>query len=251
MASSKLEQFKAQQAAQNKGVNTSVDTALASAPPSNDNGLSIFKKAGSLGIPSTIVFGDPYTGKSTVVRDAILKAGLTPLWLSFAATSVLNTPEVSEWSVAEIGSWDTFLTNIVKPATRKELKGFDAVVIDGLQVLQELANAKQAGSGKPERDEYLAAANVAKDAISKLREAFGKLFATVDVVPEMKNGVKVGRKINLNPYFKQNVFPLFGNRWYTNNVRERDEQKQLTGRKLFTLQTDGQDAENFINGNQI
>lgn len=211
----------------------------------SDN-TSIFKKAGALGVPSTLVFGGFASGKSTLVKELVLEAGQNPLWLALNNDTALQDPRVSTWDVGSVGSWEEFNKNVYKPAIRGELKGYSAIVIDGGNVLMGMAVAKQAPNGQAERADWLIASNMLRDTLVKLRECFGKLYLIVDVVAS--NGT---RKLDFNPYAYNSIVPLFGNKFYTNIVKERDSSNRLTGERAFTVQRDADLALSFVNGEKI
>ncbi len=215
------------------------------AEPASTSG-GILRKAGNLGVPSTLVFGGMVTGKSTVVRNTVLKAKLNPLWLALNNDTVLRNPLVKDWDVGSAATWDEFNANFLKPAVRGELKGYDAVVIDGGDILVSMALIKVSPNGQPDRAEYLMASNLVHDALVKLRERFVRLFMIVDVVTN-----KGERKINLNPYAYNNIIPLFADKFYTNVIRERGEDKKLTGAKSFTVQREADLSLLFINGDKV
>lgn len=208
---------------------------------------AIFRKAGSLGGSSTLVFGGFSTGKSTVVRNYLLEQGKKPLWLALNNDAALQDDRVADWDVASFGTWDEFLTNIHKPAMRGELEGYDGIVIDGGNVLAAMAVTKQAPGGQAERADWLVASNNVRDVLVKLREKFGKLYLIVDVVPS-KDTV---RKIDFNPYMYNSIVPLFGSKWYTNIVRGRDANNKLNGERIFTLQKDADLALAFQSGEPV
>lgn len=223
-----------------------VDKLVDAASPVVDTPVAatnIFRKAGSLGIPSTIVFGNFVTGKSTLVRNLLLEQGVNPLWLALNNDTALHDPRVADWTIGSVGSWDEFNANVYKPAMRGELAGFDALVIDGGNVLTAMAIAKQAPNGQASQPEYLMPSNTLRDTIVKLREKFGKLFFIVDVVP-----TKTGRKIDLNPYTYNILVPLFGNKFYTNTIKERGDGNKLTGNKTYVVQRDAELALALVNG---
>lgn len=239
MALSKRAQEKAKAIPTSEIVEKLVDAASPDAPATG----GILRKAGNLGLPSTIVFGGTVTGKSTLVRNMLLDADLTPLWLAFNNDNALRDPRVADWDIGSSATWDEFNSNILKPAIRGELKGYTAVVIDGADILVSMALAKVAPNGQADRAEYLMASNLVHDALVKLRERFVRLFMIVDVVSN-----KGERKINFNPYAANNIIPLFANKFYTNIIRQRGEDKRLTGSKSYVVQREADLALMFVNG---
>lgn len=204
----------------------------ASQPASEpQDALPLLRKAASLGVPSTLVFGNAGTGKSTLVRDTLLAAKCNPVWLPLNNTGALDT-SVADWDVAIPSDWREFHTGVYLPALRGELSGHNAIVIDGLNVLIAYALASEAPTGRAEQSDWLLASNKLRDALVKLRDVFGELYALVDVVYD-KSGT---RKIDMNPYSRNVLLPLFGNKWYTHVVKERDGNNKLTGNLLYTVQ---------------
>lgn len=215
------------------------------APAPQDNGLSILKKAANIGVPSTLVIGNSGSGKSSLVRDMLLKAGEKPLWLPFNNTAALTIPEVQDWDTAVPADWNEFINGIYKPIISGEISGYDALVIDGGDVLAAYALSKQAPSGQAERSDWLIASNLVRDNLVKLRGKFKELYMIVDTVADKDTG---GRKINLNPYIKNNLVPLFGQKLYTHVVRERGEGNKLTGKLIYTVQRNPMLSLEFVVG---
>lgn len=209
-------------------------------PPSG----SIIRKARNLGAPSTLVFGNSGTGKSSLVRDLLLKNGHNPLWLALNNSAALSAPRCAEWDVASPPTWGEFTSTIVKPAMAGKLKGYDALVIDGGDFLTAAAMADQAPNGQAQLQDWLAASNHVRDTLVKLREVFGSLWMIVEVVPDKEGN----RKLNLNPYIKNQLVPLFGDKLYTAIVKERDADKRLTGKIKYTVQWNSALALDFVPG---
>jgi len=216
------------------------------AEPSYSSGL--LQKVGTLGAPSTLVFGNSGSGKSTVVRDIVLAKGYKPLWLPLNNTGALTIPEVADWDTAMPNDWDEFIKGLYQPVIRGELSGYDVLVIDGGDVLTQFAVSKEAPSGQAERGDWLRASNHVRDAIVKLRGKFKELYMIVDVIADKETG---GRKINLNPYAKNTLVPLFGQKFYTQIVKERDADKKLTGKISYTVQKNSDLSLNFVAGTEL
>lgn len=208
---------------------------------------SILRKAASLGIPSTLVIGNSGSGKSTLVREMLLKEGKKPLWLPLNNDAALSDPRCSEWDTAVPSDWDEFYNGIYRPSVAGQIAGYNALVIDGGNVLTAYALSKEAPSGQAERGDWLKASNKVRDALVKLRDKFGGLFVIIDVVADKEGG----RKIDLNPYAKNVIVPLFGHKFYTHITKERDANNKLTGKLVYTVQRNPALALDFTVGTEI
>lgn len=185
----------------------------------------IIKRASGLGNPSTLVFGLSATGKSTVVKQMVKTQNGNPLWLALTnAAALSDDAEVAEWGVATPADWVAYKKEIATPAIRHELVGYDTLVIDGLDVLANMALTAQAPNGQPQQADWLIASNAIRDTLVQLRSVFKHMYAILDVVPD-----KEGLKLNLNPYTRNNIISLFGNKYFTSTTRERDGNGKLTG----------------------
>lgn len=209
-----------------------------------DTGLSIIKKASTINTPSTLVFGNAGSGKSTLVRETILKSGQKPLWLPLNNDAALADPRAGEWDIAVPSDWDEFISGIYQPAMKGKLTGYTALVVDGGNVLTTYSVNKQAPGGQAGLQEWLIASNKLRDALVKLRDKFGALYVIVDTVPD-KSG---GRKIDLNPYTRNVLIPLFGAKWYTHIIKDRDANNKLTGTVSYTVQRNPALALDFTVG---
>lgn len=210
-------------------------------------GRDIFQKVASLGAPSTLVMGNSSSGKSTLVRNLVLAKKMNPLWLPLNNTGALTIEAVAQWDTAIPSDWNDFMSGVYKEVMRGTLK-YDALVIDGLDVLVGYAVSKEAPSGQAERGDWLRATNHVRDAIVQLRGKFKQMYAILDVVSDKETG---GRKLNLNPMAKTVLVPLFGYKFYTHIKRERTADKKLTGETNFTLQRNPDLSTNFIPGDEI
>ncbi len=207
---------------------------------------SILRKAASLGTPSTLVIGNAGSGKSTLVRDILLRGARNPLWLPLNNAAVLVDERCGTWDTAVPSDWSEFVSGILKPAINGDLTGYDALVIDGGNILTAYAVSHEAPSGQAERSDWLKASNKLRDALVKLRDKFGELYVIIDVVAD-KDG---GRKIDLNPYAKNVLVPLFGNKFYTHIIKERDAANKMTGNLIYTIQRNSALALDFTVGQE-
>lgn len=196
---------------------------------------SIFKKAAALTGRSVLVFGSPSSGKSTWVKEDILRGGLNPLWISFSNTAALVGEEVATWDVGSPTTWNQFNNEVVLPMQRRALAGYTAVVLDGLDILLQHALAAIVSEGKtPERSEWTVASKMVWRSLLQLRDAAGSLYATMDVVVDPQSG---GRKLNWNPFAKSLLLPLLPEHVFVSIVRERGADQKPTGNILHVAQT--------------
>lgn len=248
MASTMTKEERLELAAKRKAAKAEAAGVAPKSEPEVASGSGLLQKVSALGAPSTLVFGNSGSGKSTVVRDIVLSRNYKPLWLPLNNTGALTIPEVADWDTATPNDWDEFIKGIYQPMMRGELSGYDVLVIDGGDVLVQYAVSKEAPSGQPERGDWLRASSHTRDAIVKLRGKVKEVFMIVDVVADKDTG---GRKLNLNPYAKNILVPLFGNKFYTQIVKERDADKKLTGKLMYTLQRNPDLSLSFNAGAEI
>lgn len=198
--------------------------------------MSIIKKAKELAPPTTLVLGSSGSGKSSLVRDEILKADWKALWVAFNNTAALASPatgeahawgkSVEDWAVAVPDSWVDFTTEIVVPGAAGEFKDYNTLVLDGLNVAAALAlSSVVKGKTVTTQADWGDASENIRDAIVRLRSQFERVFITVDVV----DGDNGARKTALNPYLHNLVVTLCGERWYTYVQPQKDAKQQVTG----------------------
>lgn len=198
---------------------------------------SIFRKAGAVGGSSTLVFGASSTGKSTWVRDQLVKANQNPLWIAFNNTAAVDDAEagLDHWDVGTPPDWTMFKKGVLLPLLNGELTGYDALVLDGLDVLLQNSLASIVAEGKtPERSEWNIATNMVRNALLVMRNAIPTVYAILDVVADAQSGT---RKLNLNPYAKTVLLPLFAHRVFTGVVRVRGADSRPTGEVKYVVQT--------------
>jgi hypothetical protein len=197
---------------------------------------SIIKTAKELAPPTTLVMGSSGSGKSSLVRDEILKADWKALWVAFNNTAALVNPatdsaatwgkDVAEWAVAVVDSWSDFNTEILVPGAKGEFSQYNTLVLDGVNVAAALALANVVkGKSVTTQADWGDASELVRDAVVRLRSQFERVFLTVDVVAT-DTGAK---KINLNPYAAQLIVTLCGERWYTYVKTTKDAKGQVTG----------------------
>lgn len=213
--------------------------------------MSIIKKAAELPPSTTLVMGSSGSGKSTVVRDEILRSkGWKALWVAFSNTAALQAPEtgdaevwgkdVGEWAVAVPDTWAEFNTEIVVPAVKGEFKEYNTLVLDGLNVAAALSlGSLSSGKQATQQDWGIASGNI-RDSIVKLRGQFDRVFITVDVVTDDAGA----RKTALNPYLHNLIVPLCGNKWFTYVSPKRNAEKQVIGLD-YAVQRNSAMALNF------
>jgi hypothetical protein len=205
---------------------------------------SIFRKAAAISTRTVLVFGAPSSGKSSWVRDDVVKSGLNPLWLGFNNTAALVGPDVGEWDVATPANWDVFHKQVVVPMQQRVLTGYTAVVLDGLDVLLQYALSSLVSAGKtPERAEWSIASKQVWSALLALRDAAGSLYATVDVVADPQSGT---RKLNMNPYAKNLLLPLLAEKVFVGIKRVRGVDNRPTGEVVYAAQTNPALALEFV-----
>jgi hypothetical protein len=205
---------------------------------------SIFRKASAIHTRTVLVFGSPSSGKSSWVRDDIIKEKLNPLWLGFNNTAALVGPEVAEWDVATPANWDSFHKQVVVPMQNRLLTGYTAVVLDGLDVLIQYALSGLVSTGKtPERAEWSIASKQVWTALLALRDAAGSLYATTDVVADPQTGA---RKLNMNPQAKTLLLPLLAEKVYVGIKRVRGADNRPTGDVVYAAQTNPALALEFV-----
>ena len=93
--------------------------------------VSILKKVKELkSANSTLVLGEPAHGKSyTIIQDLL---GKKALWVGFANLNGLEAEHCKDWDVAQPVTWEEMKTEVVQKVISGDLKGHDAIVIDGL-----------------------------------------------------------------------------------------------------------------------
>lgn len=188
---------------------------------------SIIKKAAQLPPSTTLVMGSSGSGKSTTVRDEILKTpGWVALWVSFSNTAALiDNADVADWAVAVPDTWAEFNTDIIVPSVKGEFKEYNTLVLDGINVAAPLALNSFAAGKQPTQQDWGLASGTIRDAIVKLRGQFDRVFITVDVITDDAGA----RKTALNPYLHNLIVPLCGNKWYTYVMPKRDANKVVIG----------------------
>lgn len=189
---------------------------------------SIIKTAANLAPPTTLVLGSSGSGKSTVVRDEILRSeGWKALWVAFSNTAALVDNEATaNWAVAVPDSWIQFKEQIVNPAIAGEFKDYNTLVWDGLNVSAPLALNAIAPNKQPTQADWGDSSEAIRDALVSLRSHFDRVFIIVDVV----NDDKGGKKTAVNPYLHNLIVPLCGNKWFTYVRPLKDEKTgQATG----------------------
>lgn len=184
--------------------------------------MSIIQKAGQLGQSATLVIGSPKAGKSTTVRDDILenKPKANVLWVAFNNTEALSGEDTtSDWDVAILGTWAEYEDNVVKPAIKGEFKDkYDALVLDGGNIMAALALTKIAPSGTVTQADWLKMSEMVRNSFIQIREKIPTVYLIVDVVPDDKGE----RGIALNRYLANLLTPLFGRAWYCHTARNKD-----------------------------
>lgn len=202
--------------------------------------MSIIQKAGELGKAATLVVGAPGGGKSSVVRDAILRIpDVKPLWVAFNNTAALVPDETdvlasiqkakaaaAKWDIAVPGNWNEFDVNIAKPASEGKFSGeYNVLVIDGANVMAAMLLSKIAPGGQPSQPEWLQMSNQLRDKFIAVRDRFAQVFYTVDVVPN-KDGV---RELDLNRHSANLLTPLFGHRWFAYALKGKEGKPMTYG----------------------
>lgn len=183
--------------------------------------MGTLTKASQLGQSATLVIGSPSAGKSSAVRDDILenKPEAEVLWVAFNNTeAIVNEDATADWDVAVLGSWADYESTVIKPALAGELKNYDALVLDGGNIMAALALSKIAPSGSVTQADWLKMSELVRNTFIQIRDKVGAVYLIVDVVPN-EDGE---RGIALNRYLSNLLVPLFGRKWYCHTARNKD-----------------------------
>ena len=207
--------------------------------------MSILKKVKELkSANSTLVLGEPAHGKSyTIIHDLV---GKKVLWIGFANLNGLEAEHCKDWDVAQPVSWEEMKTEVVQKILNGDLKGHDAIVIDGLNVCAgmclsyiSLKNAEEMNAQIDDaitikQNYWLVMGRAIQNMITLLRTKTPNLYVTVDVLPDAE-GLK---QVDLNRDLFGRVVGQFGRKWLAYAKREK-KGKETTGHIVYGLETNG------------
>ena len=207
--------------------------------------MSILKKVKELkSANSTLVLGEPAHGKSyTIIQDLL---GKKALWVGFANLNGLEAEHCKDWDVAQPVTWEEMKTEVVQKVISGDLKGHDAIVIDGLGLCagmcltyismkdsQEM-NAQIDDVITIKQNHWLVMGRTIQNMITLLRTKTQNLYVTVDILPDSE-GVK---QVDLNRDLFGRVVGQFGRKWLAHAKPEK-KGKDNTGEIVYYLETNG------------
>lgn len=159
---------------------------------------------------ATLVVSRPSEGKTYAIVQDCLSHEFNPLWITATNIDPLAVEGVN-WDVARFGTWEefeTFLRNLGEKDNTNP-NDYDAVVIDGLQIVSDMYLGTRTSAKEDPRRHYNTLSMLITGMIARLRGQFQNVYVSVDI-----KATDAGEEIGVNDAMARKMSGLFGNKWY-------------------------------------